>query len=123
MSPRQFFITLSLVAVALAGQKFAANTTCPPVHLLLARGTTESYPGLLGSLSSLVLGSINGSTYEDILYPATQEGSTLSYEEGIANATVQLKTFVAACPKSKIALLGYSQVCVYTSEGQPHKCK
>jgi hypothetical protein len=80
------------------------------VHLLLARGTTESYPGLLGSLTDLVLASIHGSTYEDIIYPATQEGSSPSYEEGIANGTAQLKTFITACPRSKIALLGYSQV-------------
>lgn len=54
--------------------------------------------------------AIPGSNYEDILYPATQEGSTPCYEEGIYNGTAQLSAYVKACPASKVVLLGYSQV-------------
>lgn len=86
------------------------RASCSDVHLFLARGTTESYPGLLGSLTTLVTDAINGSTYENILYPATQEGSTPSYEEGIANGTAQVQAYAEACPDSKLVLLGYSQV-------------
>ncbi|KAJ5510503.1 hypothetical protein N7453_002606 [Penicillium expansum] len=57
-----------------------------------AGGTTEGYPGLLGTLTNKVLDAVPGSDYEDIIYPATQEGSTPSYEE-----------------ESKIVLFGYSQ--------------
>lgn len=85
--------------------------SCAEVHMILARGTTESYPGLLGTLTNKILDSIPGSDYENIIYPATQEGSTPSYREGIRNGTAQLKRYASACPESKIVLLGYSQVC------------
>lgn len=98
------------VLPALAHSANTARAACADVHLFLARGTTEGYPGTLGSLATLVTGSINGSTYENILYPATQEGSTPSYQEGIANGTAQVQAYAAACPDSKLVLLGYSQV-------------
>lgn len=79
--------------------------------MILARGTTESYPGLLGTLTNKILDDVPGSDYENIIYPATQEGSTPSYREGIRNGTAQLKRYASACPESKIVLLGYSQVC------------
>lgn len=86
------------------------GVACADVHMMLARGTTESYPGLLGTLTDKVLDAIPGSDYENIIYPATQEGSTPSYGEGIRNGTAQLKRYARACPESKIVLLGYSQV-------------
>ncbi|KAF7541026.1 hypothetical protein G7054_g972 [Neopestalotiopsis clavispora] len=97
------------VLPALAHSANIARAACADVHLFLARGTTEGYPGTLGSLATLVTGSINGSTYENILYPATQEGSTPSYQEGIANGTAQVQAYATACPDSKLVLLGYSQ--------------
>ncbi|KAJ5995414.1 hypothetical protein N7481_002391 [Penicillium waksmanii] len=84
--------------------------------MILARGTTESYPGLLGSLTDLVMTAIPGSNYEDIIYPTTQEGSTSSYEEGIYNGTAQLSAYVKACPASKVVLLGYSQGAIVVSD-------
>lgn len=95
---------------ALTQATCTTRASCSDVHLFLARGTTEGYPGLLGSLTTLVTDAINGSTYENILYPATQEGSTPSYEEGIANGTAQVQSYAQACPDSKLVLLGYSQV-------------
>jgi hypothetical protein len=74
--------------------------------MILARGTTESYPDLLGSLTNLAIAAIPGSSYENIIDPATQEGSTPSYEEGIYNGTAKLSANVKACPASKVVLLG-----------------
>ncbi|RAL02609.1 alpha/beta-hydrolase [Aspergillus ibericus CBS 121593] len=108
----------ALLPSALTGV-LAAHTgsnTCANVHMMLARGTTESYPGLLGSLTDLVMAAVPDSDYEDIIYPATQEGSTPSYEEGIFNGTAQLKAYVAACPESKVVLFGYSQGAMVVSD-------
>lgn len=106
-----FILTFGMLALpALTQAACTTRAACADVHLLLARGTTEGYPGALGSLATLVTDAVNGSTYENILYPATQEGSTPSYQEGIANGTAQLAAYVAACPDSKVVLLGYSQV-------------
>lgn len=110
------FLTFAIVAYLLpligATELEARNaTTCTPVHLFLARGTTEDYPGTLGSLADMVVDAVSGGEYENIIYPATDEGSTSSYFEGRQAVAQQLNAYVAKCPLSKIALLGYSQVC------------
>lgn len=84
------------------------NTTCDQIHYIVARGTTEGYPGSLGSLIGILLARFPNSNYEDIIYPATQETSTDSYWEGLANGTQQIKRYADQCPDSKIVLVGYS---------------
>lgn len=110
------FLTFAIVAYLLplisATELEARNATaCTPVHLFLARGTTEDYPGTLGSLADMVVDAVSGAEYENIIYPATDESSTSSYFEGRQAVAQQLNAYVAKCPLSKIALLGYSQVC------------
>ena len=85
------------------------NTTCDPIHYIIARGTTEGYPGSLGSLVDVLLAKYPDSNYEDIVYPATQETATNSYWEGLVNGTQQIKSYADNCPDSKIVLMGYSQ--------------
>ncbi|GME40139.1 hypothetical protein GTA08_BOTSDO12785 [Neofusicoccum parvum] len=88
----------------------ARNATgCAPVHLLLARGTTEGYPGTLGSLVDLVIDAVPGADYENIIYPATDETSTESYFEGRQAVAQQLSAYAGSCPESKIVFLAYSQ--------------
>ena len=115
------YIAASLTVLPVLAQATTCTTraACADVHLFLARGTTEGYPGLLGSLATMVTDSINGSTYENIMYPATQEGETPSYQEGIANGTAQVQSYAAACPDSKLVLLGYSQVWSQSSSLRP----
>ncbi|KAI2862080.1 CAZyme family CE5 [Aspergillus niger] len=112
-------VTAALLSSALASASTAhtnGQAPCAKVHMMLARGTTESYPGLLGSLTELVVDAVPDSDYENIIYPATQEGSTPSYEEGIYNGTAQLKAYVKACPESKVVLFGYSQGAMVVSD-------
>ncbi|GKZ21626.1 hypothetical protein AbraIFM66951_005168 [Aspergillus brasiliensis] len=112
-------VTAGLLSSALASASAAhgdGKAPCAKVHMMLARGTTESYPGLLGSLTDLVMDAIPDSDYENIIYPATQEGSTPSYEEGIYNGTAQLKAYTKACPESKVVLFGYSQGAMVVSD-------
>lgn len=109
------FLTAFSSLLSLATTQPTANDReyefpCAEVHMMLARGTTENYPGLLGTLTNKILDAIPGSDYENIIYPATQEGSTPSYGEGIRNGTAQLKRYASVCPNSKIVLFGYSQV-------------
>ncbi|KAH7176111.1 carbohydrate esterase family 5 protein [Dactylonectria macrodidyma] len=87
----------------------AQTTACASTHLILARGTTEGYPGTLRSMAELIVSAVPGTTYEDVIYPATDETSTDSYHEGISNATIQLTAYANACPDAKIVLIGYSQ--------------
>lgn len=85
------------------------NTTCDNIHYIIARGTTEGYPGSLGSLVDILLAKFPNSNYEDIIYPATQETSTDSYWQGLVNGTQQIKSYADKCPDSKIVVMGYSQ--------------
>lgn len=107
-------LALSVIGVASArpqeiSTRQELNTTCDHIHYIIARGTTEGYPGSLGSLVDILLAKFPDSNYEDIIYPATQETSTDSYWEGLANGTQQIKTYADQCPNSKIVLMGYSQ--------------
>lgn len=86
------------------------STACAPVHILMARGTTEGYPGTLESLAKLVAASNPGTTYESIIYPATQETSTNSYPIGRKASIEQITHYVQKCPESKVVVMGYSQV-------------
>lgn len=86
------------------------STACAPVHLLLARGTTETYPGSLETLAELVTAANPGADYENIIYPATQETDTDSYPIGRAASRAQVTAYVEKCPDAKIVILAYSQV-------------
>ena len=68
--------------------------------------------GATGSLVKTIAERINGSNYEPILYPATRDWPP--YFQFVGNGTRLVKNAVTdyanACPDSKMALFGYSQV-------------
>lgn len=92
-----------------AGTLAGRQTSCSAVHILIARGTTEEYPGDMGSLANLIIANNDDADYEDIIYPATFNYIS-STQQGMQASMSQLTTYVEACPDSKIILLGYSQV-------------
>jgi acetylxylan esterase len=85
--------------------------TCAPVHLFVARGTTESPgDGQIGSLAQLVLQANPGATKESIDYPANTDPSYIaSVTKGIDAVTEQVISYASACPNSTLVLIGYSQ--------------
>lgn len=86
------------------------STDCAALHFMLARGTTESYPGTPYSLAEIVAGNTSlSSNYENIIYPAVAETSSDSYFVGRAAVGEQITRYVQPCPDSKIILLSYSQ--------------
>ncbi|KAJ5761784.1 uncharacterized protein N7511_005166 [Penicillium nucicola] len=87
------------------------STICADVHILIARGTTESYPGSLSTLAELITSKNENTTYENLIYPATDETTTNSYHVGIKAARKQLTSFVERCGHtgSKLVILAYSQ--------------
>lgn len=90
------------------------STACSNVHILIARGTTESYPGSLETLAELITANNPDTTYENLVYPATDETSTDSYHIGKKAARKQLSSFVERCghTDSRLVVLAYSQVCI-----------
>ncbi|KAJ5117366.1 cutinase [Penicillium atrosanguineum] len=87
------------------------TVTCAPVHLFVARGTYEAAgDGSIGSLAALIIKANPGATQEAIDYPASTSPTYIAdVSTGITAVTNQFKAYTAACPQSKLVLLGYSQ--------------
>jgi acetylxylan esterase len=87
------------------------SAPCAPVHLFVARGTTElPGDGSIGSLAQLVLQANPGATKESIDYPANTDPTYIaSVTSGIEAVTEQVTSYVSACPNSTLVLIGYSQ--------------
>jgi len=98
-----------------AGNSLAANTTCTSgVHMIVARASTEAPgEGIIGAVATQVQQSVPGSDAEAVDYPATLTDYLNSEASGVAAMTKLIQSYVARCPNSKIALLGYSQVFCY----------
>ncbi|KAE9379787.1 carbohydrate esterase family 5 protein [Stipitochalara longipes BDJ] len=94
-----------------ASNSSAANTTCASgVHMIVARASTEAPgEGIIGAVATQVQQSVPGSDSEAVVYPATLTDYLNSEASGVAAMTQLIQSYVARCPSSKIALLGYSQ--------------
>ena len=96
-------------------QSVLDNPCATGVHMIVARATTEQPGyGALGQVVDQVLGQVTGSTSEAVDYPANGLFNFTVYQQsetiGIQNMTKALTAYTQACPQSRIALLGYSQV-------------
>jgi Cutinase len=111
----------NLLPSLLIGSSFVVATpiqnadSCAPVHLIVARGSDEPQgEGLIGALAKKVKSNIPGATDEALVYPASNVSPLDKYIESMGNGTVALKEaithYATNCPKSKLVLLGYSQV-------------
>ena len=91
------------------------TTSCAPIHLLVARGSTEQ-PGdgqQLQALARRIVQANPGSDQEAIDYPAALGQTTAQYGQSVSTGTKaaqnQLTAYVNRCPNAKIVLIGYSQ--------------
>ncbi|KAF7927437.1 uncharacterized protein EAE97_010112 [Botrytis byssoidea] len=100
---------LTTARVAHQSRALVNSTACAPVHLIIARGTTESYPGTMESLAGLITDANPRTDYESFIYPATDETSTNSYAEGLVAAKDQFTAYAELCEDSKNVFLAYSQ--------------
>jgi spore maturation protein SpmB len=81
--------------------------------MFVSRGTGEVMgAGATGALVDVIAEQINGSDIEAIEYPASMEDPLyfLSVANGTALVKEAITTYAAACPGSKVAVFGYSQV-------------
>jgi hypothetical protein len=89
----------------------STSITCATgLHLIVARGSAEP-PGLgrIGVVAGNVTEEIPGSTVSAVDYPATFDAYFASVHTGDVAMSGMIASYIAACPSSKIALLGYSQ--------------
>ncbi|PVH98965.1 carbohydrate esterase family 5 protein [Periconia macrospinosa] len=98
----------SLAAPATKVEERQGN--CHSVHIFLARGTSEPYPGRQSAVVSAICNGITNCGYEDVNYPASTNPSYCSsVSAGIASGTSQITAYANRCPNAKLVLSGYSQ--------------
>ncbi|RYP68164.1 hypothetical protein DL771_006814 [Monosporascus sp. 5C6A] len=101
-------LSLALAAPAVKVEERQAN--CHSVHVYLARGTNEPYPGRQSAVVSAICNGISNCGYEDITYPASTNPSYCSsVEAGIIGGASQITAYANRCPNAKLVLSGYSQ--------------
>ena len=84
------------------------------LKMFVSRGTGEIQgAGVISNITDLIASQIDGSEVQGIAYPATFENP--DYFLSVSNGTQLLKQAIIdysqACPFSRMALFGYSQVC------------
>lgn len=113
MQSKSIAIFLSVFSSVLGHPTLGSRQTqdCQAVHVFLARGTSEDYPGRQISVVNAVCNGISSCGYEDIQYPASfVPDYCTSVGEGVVNGTSQITAYAARCPNAQLVLSGYSQV-------------
>ncbi len=124
-------LATTIGALAVTATAAGSNTTCAgSLYILCARGSGElavapkagTYPDNTGSpgiLALQVASRIEGTVIAGVIYPATDPTATgalnitsyeLSENAGAKAIVEEVNQYHSACPDSKIALIGYSQV-------------
>ncbi|TKW55776.1 Acetylxylan esterase [Colletotrichum tanaceti] len=102
---------LVLLASAAPGKRQSAGSgSCTDLHIFLARGWNEGYPGRQQLVIDATCNGLASCDYEDILFDASNpQGYPVAVEQGRASGVSQVKAYAERCPDSKIALSGYSE--------------
>ncbi|KAK1812149.1 hypothetical protein LTR12_013482 [Friedmanniomyces endolithicus] len=84
--------------------------SCDDVHMFLARGNNEAYPGRQGALVEATCDGLASCGYENLVHSAlyTDLSCQTTYDGAIAG-NVQMAAYAALCPHSKLIMAGYSQ--------------
>lgn len=83
---------------------------CADVHVFLAKGNNEPYPGRQGKLVEAICKGLNSCDYEDIQWRNMYEDEYCgAISEGTANGYAQILAYNKRCPKSKLVVSGFSQ--------------
>jgi hypothetical protein len=99
-----------LLSAAAQDPHSSANQPCDGVHVFLARGNNEPYPGRQGKLISAICSGLENCDYEDIeFYNPLPAPYCQSVNEGAANGVKQITAYNKRCPDSKLVVSGYSQ--------------
>lgn len=113
MQSKSAAIVLSVVSSVLGHPSLGSRQTqdCDAVHVFLARGTNEDYPGRQISVVNAVCNGVSSCGYEDIQYPASfVPDYCTSVGVGVVNGTSQITAYATQCPDAQLVLSGYSQV-------------
>lgn len=86
---------------------------CEDVHIFIAKGNNEPYPGRQGVLVDAICADLPSSVscgYENIMYDNDlSDNYCTSVSQGDVNGKEQMTQYAANCPNAKLVLSGYSQ--------------
>ncbi|KAM0430429.1 hypothetical protein ACHAPT_005775 [Fusarium lateritium] len=103
-------IVIPLVLAATAQGHAIRDTDCKDVHIFLAKGNNEPYPGRQGKLAGAICSGLDNCDYEDIqFYNPLEAPYCGSVFEGAKNGIQQITAYNKRCPGSKLVVSGYSQ--------------
>ncbi|UPL04270.1 hypothetical protein LCI18_015204 [Fusarium solani-melongenae] len=103
-------VALPLVLAATAQGHSTRDTDCKDVHIFLAKGNNEPYPGRQGKLAGAICSGLDSCDYEDIqFYNPLEAPYCGSVFEGAKNGIQQITAYNKKCPDSKLVVSGYSQ--------------
>ncbi|TLS27370.1 hypothetical protein PpBr36_05485, partial [Pyricularia pennisetigena] len=113
-APKMLFPSALLLAAPFVLAAPAAleerQSPCEDVHIFIARGTSEPYPGRQELTVNAICQGSTSCGFESIQYPAAFEPTYCSsVAQGVANGTNQITAYASRCPNSKLVLSGYSQ--------------
>ncbi|KAK1499571.1 cutinase [Colletotrichum cuscutae] len=112
LSPKAAVLfNFALLASAAPGKRQSTGTgSCTDLHIFLARGLNEGYPGRQQLVIDATCNGLFSCDYEDILFDASNpSGYRAAVEEGRVSGVAQVKAYSEKCPSSKIVLSGYSE--------------
>lgn len=115
LSPKAATIlNLALLASAAPSKRQSTGSgSCTDLHIFLARGWNEGYPGRQQHLVDAACNGVASCDYEDITFDATNaNGFGAAVEEGRSSGVAQINAYTQRCPNAKIALSGYSEGAV-----------
>ncbi|KAH8168608.1 cutinase domain-containing protein [Sarocladium implicatum] len=105
---RAVLATAALLPSSIVAQQ--TTTECSSVHIFLAKGNNEPYPGRQGQLVTAICSGLDDCDYEDVQWQNMLEDEYCgAVEEGAVNGAAQIKAYNKRCPDTKLVLSGYSQ--------------
>ncbi|KAF7197467.1 putative cutinase cut3 [Pseudocercospora fuligena] len=102
--------SLLLAAPAILAQTTGSGS-CTDVHIFIARGWNEPYPGRQGTLVGDICADLSGLTcdYEDVVYDAASNDYCPSVLTGETNGLQQIQSYYTKCPDTTLVVSGYSE--------------
>ncbi|KAG7413760.1 Acetylxylan esterase 2 [Fusarium oxysporum f. sp. rapae] len=102
--------TSLLLLAATTVNAIGIRDDCKDVHIFLAKGNNEPYPGRQGKLAGAICSGLKSCDYEDIQFQnALEDPFCDSVTEGVKNGIKQITAYNKKCPDSKLVVSGYSQ--------------
>ena len=101
---------LAAASIVSAAPSQKTQGGCADVHIILAKGWNEPYPGRQGKLARSICWSLEKCDYDDTYYSNKPEDDyCASVTQGAASGVAQMTAYAERCPNSKLVLSGNSQ--------------